>query len=52
LAEGLWINDRESVILIGDSGTGKTHCETPFARAADDPWRPAPASPLGTRPST
>ncbi|MCA1681261.1 MAG: ATP-binding protein [Actinobacteria bacterium] len=30
LAEGSWINDRESVIFIGDSGTGKTHCETPF----------------------
>jgi DNA replication protein DnaC len=28
LAEGSWINDRESIILIGDSGTGKTHCET------------------------
>ena len=28
LAEGSWIQDRESVILIGDSGTGKTHCET------------------------
>lgn len=25
LAEGSWIQDRESVILIGDSGTGKTH---------------------------
>jgi DNA replication protein DnaC len=24
LAEGSWINDHESVILIGDSGTGKT----------------------------
>jgi hypothetical protein len=23
LAEGAWIDDRESVILIGDSGTGK-----------------------------
>ncbi len=28
LAEGSWINDRESVILIGDSGTGKTHLAT------------------------
>ena len=28
LAEGSWIDDRESVIYIGDSGTGKTHCET------------------------
>jgi DNA replication protein DnaC len=25
LAEGSWIDDRESIILIGDSGTGKTH---------------------------
>lgn len=25
LAEGSWIDDHESVILIGDSGTGKTH---------------------------
>jgi DNA replication protein DnaC len=29
LAEGSWITDRESVILIGESGSGKTHCETP-----------------------
>lgn len=29
LAEGTWISDRESIVLIGDSGTGKTHCETP-----------------------
>lgn len=28
LAEGSWITDRESVILIGDSGTGKTHLAT------------------------
>jgi len=28
LAEGSWIDDRESVILIGDSGTGKTHLAT------------------------
>jgi len=28
LAEGSWISDRESVILIGDSGTGKTHLAT------------------------
>jgi DNA replication protein DnaC len=25
LAQGSWIDDRESVILLGDSGTGKTH---------------------------
>jgi DNA replication protein DnaC len=34
LAEGSWINDRESVILIGDSGTGKTHLATALAIAA------------------
>jgi DNA replication protein DnaC len=28
LAEGSWINDRENVILIGDSGTGKTMLAT------------------------
>jgi len=28
LAEGSWINDREQVILIGESGTGKTHLAT------------------------
>ena len=25
LAEGSWIDDKDSIILIGDSGTGKTH---------------------------
>ena len=25
LANGAWIADRESVILLGDAGTGKTH---------------------------
>lgn len=34
LAEGAWINDRESVILIGDSGTGKTHLATALGIAA------------------
>ena len=34
LAEGSWINDRESVILIGDSGTGKTHLATALAITA------------------
>jgi DNA replication protein DnaC len=34
LAQGSWINDRESVILIGDSGTGKTHLATGLAIAA------------------
>jgi DNA replication protein DnaC len=28
LAEGSWIDDRDSVILIGDSGTGKSHLAT------------------------
>ena len=28
LAEGSWIDDREGVILIGESGTGKTHLAT------------------------
>lgn len=34
LAEGSWIKDRESVILIGDSGTGKTHLATALGVAA------------------
>ncbi len=34
LAEGSWIADRESVILIGDSGTGKTHLATALGVAA------------------
>ncbi len=34
LAEGSWITDRESVILIGDSGTGKTHLATALAICA------------------
>jgi len=34
LAEGSWITDRESVILIGDSGTGKTHLATALGIAA------------------
>jgi DNA replication protein DnaC len=34
LAEGSWIDDRESVILIGDSGTGKTHLATALAVCA------------------
>jgi DNA replication protein DnaC len=25
LADGSWINDRDSIVLVGDSGTGKTH---------------------------
>ncbi len=34
LAEGAWIDDRESVILIGESGTGKTHLATALAVCA------------------
>jgi DNA replication protein DnaC len=34
LAEGTWIADRESLILIGDSGTGKTHLATALAVCA------------------
>jgi len=34
LAEGSWITERESVILIGDSGTGKTHLATALAICA------------------
>jgi DNA replication protein DnaC len=34
LAEGSWIDDRETVILIGDSGTGKTHLATALAICA------------------
>jgi len=34
LAEGSWIDDRDSVILIGDSGTGKTHLATALSICA------------------
>jgi DNA replication protein DnaC len=34
LAEGSWINDRESVILSGESGSGKTHLATALAVCA------------------
>jgi DNA replication protein DnaC len=34
LAEGSWIDDRESVILLGESGTGKTHLATALAVCA------------------
>jgi DNA replication protein DnaC len=34
LAEGSWIDDRESIILIGDSGTGKTHLAIALALCA------------------
>ena len=28
LASGAWIDAGEPLVLLGDSGTGKTHCET------------------------
>ena len=34
LAEGTWIDDRESIILIGESGTGKTMLATALAVCA------------------
>ena len=34
LAEGSWITDRESIILIGESGSGKTHLATALAVCA------------------
>ena len=34
LAEGSWISDRESLILIGESGTGKTHLAIALAICA------------------
>jgi len=34
LAEGSWISDRESVIFLGESGTGKTHLATALAACA------------------
>ena len=34
LAQGSWITDRESIIFIGDSGTGKTHLATALAICA------------------
>jgi DNA replication protein DnaC len=34
LAEGAWIADHESIILVGDSGTGKTHLATALAVCA------------------
>ncbi len=34
LAEGSWIKDRESVIFVGESGTGKTHLATALAICA------------------
>jgi DNA replication protein DnaC len=36
LAQGTWIDDRESVILLGDSGTGKTHLAISLAALANE----------------
>ena len=34
LADGAWINDRDSIALVGDSGTGKTHLAIALAVCA------------------
>jgi DNA replication protein DnaC len=34
LAEGSWIDDRESILLVGESGTGKTHLAIALAICA------------------
>src|ERR1017187_8390799 len=34
LAEGSWIDDREGVVMVGDSGTGKTHLAIALAICA------------------
>src|SRR5947208_1954135 len=52
LAEGSWIDDRESVIFIGDSGTGKTMLATALtsstpatsARASATAWSAKPGN--------
>jgi DNA replication protein DnaC len=53
LAEGSWIDDRESVILIGESGTGKTMLATALGVCACQQGRRAasPHSPA-SRPSS
>src|SRR5579863_1248572 len=34
LADGSWIDDRESIVFVGESGTGKTHLATALAVCA------------------
>ncbi len=54
LAEGSWIDDRETVILSGESGTGKTHlaialaicaCQARTTRPLHHPRRPRQRTP-------
>ena len=54
LAEGSWIDDRESIIFIGDSGTGKTMSpprwrSAPATRAAASASPRSPASPTSSK---
>lgn len=37
LATGTWIDVGQPVVLLGDSGTGKTHCETSGRVFATEP---------------
>src|SRR6202034_3662167 len=46
LAEGSWIDDRESVIFIGESGTGKTMLATGLAICACQQGRRVRFTPL------
>jgi hypothetical protein len=54
LAEGSWIDDRESVIFVGDSGTGKTMLprrwrSAPATRDAGSGSRRSPRSPTNSK---